>query len=63
MRTTGTIRGDYEVTGAGDYDYSRDQLMKDVGVPLKVLGELKFTYYMISFILNVYNQPNYERNQ
>lgn len=23
-------RGDYEVTEAGDYDYSRDQLMKDV---------------------------------
>lgn len=23
-------RGDYEVTGAGDYDYSRDQLIRDV---------------------------------
>lgn len=34
--TTGTIgEGDYEVTGAGDYDYSRDQLMKMWNVPLK----------------------------
>ncbi|XP_068818348.1 angiotensin-converting enzyme 2 isoform X3 [Capricornis sumatraensis] len=34
-------RGDYEVTGAGDYDYSRDQLMKDVE---RTFAEIKPLY-------------------
>lgn len=53
------------MTGAGDYDYSRDQLMKDVEHTFAEVTETqKFTYCMISFILNVHNWPNYrERNQ